>query len=177
MLPLMGFSQSHPQYLLTSAFTEVRNPSLLLIPGHCTMSCCQAPSDNKLLIFNWGNCMMYKTKQSQIYLSIGTSIRFSLLLEGLWLLIRLHPFKCIFEQNDLAPHQALHSTVRQCRACRGASPSPVCNRTWQTFRKSWGLYWEAVISPDSVLLGSILSLNCLEPNASAQHISSQSSRG
>lgn len=106
MLPLMGFSQSHPQYLPTSAFREVRNPSLPLIPGHRTMSRCQAPSDNKPLIFNWGNSVMYKTKQSQIYLSIGMGIRFSLLLEGLRLLIRLHLFVYIFGRT------ALHSTRR-----------------------------------------------------------------
>lgn len=102
----MGFSQSNPQYLLTSAFTEVGNPSPPLLPGHCTMSCCQAPTDNKLLIFNWGNSTTYKTKQSQTYLSIGTGKCFSFLLEDLRLLIRLHPSVYIFGR------QALHSTRR-----------------------------------------------------------------
>lgn len=177
MLPLMGFSQSHPQYLPTWAFREVRNPSLPLIPGHRTMSGCQAPSDNKLLIFNWGNSMMYKTKQSQICLSIGMCIRFSLLLEGLWLLIRLRLFYVYFWQQGIAQHQALCSTSLRCRARHGALASPARNRIWQKFRKSWGLDWEAVIDSDSVLLGSILSLYCLEPKASVQCISSQSSRG
>lgn len=60
MLPLMGFSQSHPRDLPPSAFRGVRNPRLPPLPGQRTMSCCQ----RQLRIFSWGNGVMDKTQQS-----------------------------------------------------------------------------------------------------------------
>lgn len=121
--PLMGFSQSHPQYLLTSAFTEVRNPSLPLIPGQCTMSCCQPLSDNKLLIFNWRNSMMHKTKQSQTHLVIGKDICFSLLLEGFNCSLDCI-LLCIFlaERHCTSPGVVLNfSVVQNVTRCIGIS--------------------------------------------------------
>lgn len=168
----MGFSQSHLQHLPTSASQR----------SGIQVCCCSqvttqwAAARLRVIISSWfstGRTVWY-TKQDQVgsvyplerACASPSSQRGSSCIAF-----------CVFLQKGNAHHQALRPASVRCRACHGVLASPARNRIWQKFRKSWGLDWEAVINSDSILLSSILSLNCLEPNASVQCISSQSSRG
>lgn len=119
---LMGFSQSHPQYLPTSAFTGVRNQGC-----RCSQVSIQwaaaSRSDNQLLISSWGNSTMSKSNKVRLFSQTSQLWEGALLLpstRGLQLLVRLRLSLYSFGRKAL-------QNARRCAPLQhGAEHAMVC---------------------------------------------------
>lgn len=111
-----------------------------------------------------------QTTTKQLHLSTATGTRFPLSWRGSGCSFHCIP-RCGFWAARPCPAPA------RSRAGQAASASAAWSRIGQKFSKTRAADWEAVINSDSVLLCSIFSLKCLQPNASAEHFSLKFKRG